>query len=158
MDPYRNFFNLIGCIALVAFFTAFVLTFWPAKIRLRVASILYGIGIIASLSPYAYFRFIRGVTNTFSSFPTLGWLLPIHFLCFAIAAALLLWPIVSPSAAFKSSIILFFVIAPILIFLKLLPEHIQFHGPMRFLDPSWIVYAILWFRIHDASQRQRVPC
>ena len=158
MDPSLIFLNLIGCAAIPAFFAAFVLTFWPGKIRLKLAAVLYGIGIISSPSPYFYFCFVHGATNPFAPLPILGWLWPILFLCFAIAAALLLWPVVSPNVAFKCGIVLFFVIAPVLIVLKMLPEYFRHHGPMFLFDFTWLVYAIVWFRIHETFQKQLALC
>lgn len=154
MDPFQHILNFISCVAITAFFTAFVLTFWPSRVRLVFAAIFYGIGIVACLSPYAYLHFAQGATWTLGRFPTLEWLLPILFLCFAVVAALLLWPIVPRKIAFKYGIVLFFVIAPILIFLKLLPEYLQFHRALYPFDLTWLLYAILWFRIRETYQKQ----
>ncbi len=161
MDPFQHILNLIGCVAITAFFTAFVLTFWPNRVRLVLAAILYGIGIIVCLSPYAYAHFAKGATWTFGRFPVLEWLWPILLLCFAFAATLLLWPVIPQKIALKCGMALFFIIAPILMFLKLLPDYLQFHQQLGPLDLTWLLYAILWFRIREASQKQkspRIPC
>jgi hypothetical protein len=157
MDPFERILNLIGCIAMTSFFTAFVLTFWPSRMRLVFAAILYGVGIIACQAPYAYLHFAQGATWTFGRFPILEWLLPTLLLLFAIAAALLLWPFIPQKIAFKCGIVLFFGVAPVLIFLKLLPEYLQFHWLLRPFDLTWLLYAILWFRIRETFQKQKAP-
>ena len=43
---------------------------------------------------------------------------------------------------------LLFVASPILIIIRILPEIVQLHARIS-LDLTWLVYAVLWFRIRD---------
>lgn len=149
MEPLQNLFNVVACIAGIVFFASFVLTFWPSKINYALAAILYGIGIMACMSPYAYFHFFRGSNWTFGRFPTLEWLMPILFLCFGIVAIVFLWPSIPQKIAMRLGMALFFVICPTLVITRMTPEFLQFHHHVA-LDLTWLVYAVIWFRVRDS--------
>jgi hypothetical protein len=147
-EQAQRFIVFVFCIAFTAFFTSFVLTFGSGKRRFTAAAIFYGIGILFCTSLPAYFRFFRGANWPFGLFPVLKWLMPILLLCFGIAAVVLLWPSIPQKIAMRLAMTLFFVVCPILIIVRMLPEIMQFHHRVSF-DLTWLVYALLWFRIRD---------
>jgi hypothetical protein len=148
MGSAQTLFNVAICIAGAAFFASFALTFGAGRNYSRAAAIFYSIGIIARMSPDAWFHFTRGSNWTFGRYPALEWVIPILLLCFGVAAAALLWPSIPQKVAIRLGMILFFVICPTLIFIRALPDFLQFHGYVYF-DLTWILYATLWFRVRD---------
>jgi hypothetical protein len=140
------------CVAATAFFASFVLTFGSGRRHFTTAAIFYSIGILFSTSLSAYFRFFRGSNWPFVRFPMLGRLMPILLLCFGIAAVALLWPSIPQKIAIRLAIILFFVVCPILNIVRMLQEILQLHHRVSF-DLTWLVYAVLWFRIRDGYVR-----
>ena len=149
-EQAQRLIAIFFCIAAAAFFTSFALTFSSGKFR--PAAIFYSIGILVSTSLSAYFRFFRGSTWPFARFPTLGWLMPILLLCFGLAAVVLLWPSIPQKIAMRLAMMLFFVVCPILIIVRMLPEILQLHHRISF-DLTWLVYAVLWFRVRDGYSR-----
>jgi hypothetical protein len=152
IGPEQVLFNVVICIAAMGFFASFASTFGTGRIYSRAAAIFYAIGIIARMSPDAWFHFSRGSNWTFERFPILEWLIPILLLCFGVAAAALLWPSIPQHIAVRLGMMLFFVVCPILIFIRALPDFLQFHGYVYF-DLAWILYAVLWFRVRDGYAR-----
>jgi len=152
MSPAQILFNVLMCIAGAAFFTSFVLTFGAGKRYSRAAAFFYSIGILARMSPDAWFHFFRGPYGTFGPYPTLEWLVSISLLCFGVATAVLLWPSIPQKTAIRLGMALFFIVCPILIFIRALPDFLQFHRYV-FFDLTWILYAVLWFRVRDGYVR-----
>ncbi len=152
MGPAQILFDVVICIAATAFFTSFALTFGSGSAYSRAAAIFYSIGIIARMGSDAWFNFFRNSNWTLGRYQTLVWVIPNLLLCFAIAAAVLLWPSIAQKTAIRLAMILFFVICPILIVVRALPDFLQFHGYVYF-DLAWILYAVLWFRVRDGYPR-----
>jgi hypothetical protein len=146
-EQAQRLIGIFFCISATAFFTSFALTFGPGKHRFT-AAIFYSIGILVSTSLEAYFHFFRGSDWMFNRFPILGWLTPILRLCFGIAAVMLLWPTIPQKLAIRLGMMLFFVACPILIIIQMVPGIVQLHARIS-LDLTWLVYAVLWFRIRD---------
>jgi hypothetical protein len=155
MGPAQILFDVVICIAATAFFTSFALTFGSGRVYSRAAAIFYSIALTARVSSDAWFNFFRNSNWTLGRFQTLVWAIPISLLCFAVAAAVFLWPSIPQKLAIRLAMILFFVICPILIVIRALPDFLQFHGYVYF-DLAWILYAVLWFRVRDGyAQIQR---
>lgn len=153
----RPLLSLFELIAPAAFYLAFVLTFRPTRSRLGTAAILYAIGIMVYPSMYVYSAFSQGATLTNGGVPLFERLWPLLFLCFAIATAIFLWPAIPRETAFKGGVALFVVAAPVLVFLRMLQYH-QFRQHMWPLDLTWVIYALLWFRIHERCGKEEVSC
>ena len=141
-------------IAGIGFFAAFVLTFWPGRVRSALAAALYGIAIIACLSVPAYFRFTSvriaySLSASYERFPPLGWLMPILFIGFGIAATALLWPSIPQQTAMRLGKILHLLVFPP-VFLILLVAAFQAKGTASPYGVKWLVYALLWFRIRES--------
>lgn len=151
MSLAQTLFNVVMCIAGTAFFASFVFTFGSGKGYSRAAAIFYGIGIMARLSSDAYLQFLRTSNGTLGQYPILAWFIPISLFCFGIAAASILWPSIPQHLANRFGMILFFIICPILIFIRGLPDYLQLH--YAFLDLAWILYAVLWFRVRDGYRK-----
>jgi|HubBroStandDraft_5_1064220.scaffolds.fasta_scaffold104795_2 hypothetical protein len=147
-EQAQRLIAIFFCVAATAFFASFVLTFGSGRRHFTTAAIFYSIGILFSTSLSAYFRFFRGSAWPFARFPTLGWLMPILLFCFGIAAVALLWPSIPQKTATRLAMFLFVVVCPILILIRMLPDILQLHHRMSF-DLTWLVYAVLWFRIRD---------
>lgn len=163
MDQAQRFILFIFCIPATAFFASFALTFGSGKFRFAVAAIFYSIGMMFCMGVPVYFRFFRGSNPSFAWFPILESLSPIFLLCFGIAAVVLLWPSIPQLIAMRLAIILFFVICPILVVVRVLPEFLQFEHRISSDLTSWVLYAVLWFRIRGGYEKartsppQRVP-
>lgn len=141
------------CIPATAFFASFALTFGSGKFRIAVAAIFYSIGMVFSMGLPAYFIFFHGPNQTFGWFPMLQSVSPVFLLFFGIAAAGLLWPSIPQQIAIRLAMVLFFVICPILIVIRVLPEFLQFEHRITSDLTSWILYAALWFRVRDAYEK-----
>lgn len=152
MSPAQTLFNVVICVAAGAFFASFALTFGSGKVYTRAAAIFYNIALMARMSSDAYFNFFRNSNWALGRYQTLVWVIPILLLCFGIAAAALLWPSITQHIAVRLGMVLFFVICPILIIIRALPDFLQFHGYV-FFDLAWILYAVLWFRVRDGYAR-----
>jgi hypothetical protein len=155
-ETLQTIFHVLTCIAGTAFFASFVLTFGSGKFYSTGAAIFYSVGMMVSMTPFAYFHFSQGSNWTFGRFPTLEWLLPVLLFCFGAAAVVLLSPAIQQKTAMRLGMILFFVICPILIVLRLLPQFLQFHHRVSF-DLTWLVYAVLWFRVREGHPKIRKP-
>lgn len=149
MGSWILLMNILACVAGVALFSAFILSFRLNRFCLATAAVLYGIGVIACLSPYAYFHFFQGSDWTFGRYPTLEWLVPILFLIFGIVASVSLWLPFPQKAALWFGMVLFGIFSPLLVLMRALPEFLQFHHALRPVELTWFVYAILWFRIRE---------
>ena len=147
MSQGQILFNVAMCIAGAAFFTSFALTFGPGKAHSKAAAIFYCVGILARMSPDACFHFFRRSDLTIVRHPTLAWVIPFSLLFFGIAAAVLLWPSITQKVAIRLAMILFGVVCPILIFIRAVPDFLDFH--YVYFDLTWILYAVLWFRVRD---------
>jgi len=44
----------------------------------------------------------------------------------------------------------------VLLFLKILPGYLQFRRLIHPLDLTWLVYAVLWFRIREKNETHSV--
>lgn len=152
MGPAHALFNVVICIAAGAFFASFALTFGSGRTHSRAAAIFYSIALMARMGSDAWFNFFRNSNWTLGRYQTLVWVIPILLLCFGIAAAVLLWPSITQKAAVRLGMILFFVVCPILIIMRALPDFLQVHGYV-FVDLAWILYAVLWFRVRDGYAR-----
>ncbi|HTV43170.1 MAG TPA: hypothetical protein VMF08_21575 [Candidatus Sulfotelmatobacter sp.] len=157
MDYAQRFIIFAFCVPGAAFFTSFALTFGPGKIRFAAAAIFYSIGMMFCMGFPAYFHFFRGSDPRFGWFPMLESLSPIFLLCFGIAAVVLLWPSIPQQTAMRLAMLLFFVICPILIIIRVLPEFLQFEHRISSDLTSWLLYAVLWFRVRDGYASGRGP-
>jgi hypothetical protein len=151
-EQAQRLIAIFFCVAATAFFTSFALTFGSGRRNSTAAAIFYSIGILVSTGLSAYFRFFRGSAWPFARFPTLGWLMPILLFCFGIAAVALLWPSIPQKTATRLAMFLFIVVYPILILIRMLPDILQLHHRISF-DLTWLVYAVLWFRVRDGYAR-----
>jgi hypothetical protein len=155
MYPLQSVFNIIGIVSAVAFFAAFVLTFWPSKLRLALAGALYGIGITASLSPLAYYRFFYKAPP--DQVLTTDPLIPLTQLVFGIASIILLWSLIPKKLAIKSGIVLFLILAPLLVFYGARQEYLRFHHVFT-VNWNWLLYGLIWFRIIETRENEKAAC
>lgn len=153
MNTFQTILYFQICIAGAAFFVSFASTFGSGKFCSIAAAIFYSIGMMTRMSPYAYFHFFRGSNWTLGRYPILEWLTPILFLCFGIAAVVLLLPSIPQKTAIRLGIILFLVICPILVLLRMLPQFLLVHYRASFDLGTWILYAVLWFRVREGYER-----
>lgn len=157
IDQSQRFIIFAFCIPAAAFFTSFALTFGSGKIRFAVAAIFYSIGMMFCMGLPAWFHFFRGSNATFGWFPMLKSLSPILLLCFGIAAVVLLWPSIPQHIAMRRAMILFFVVCPILIVIRVLPEFLQFEHRISSDLTNWLLYAVLWFRVRGGYEKAGPP-
>jgi hypothetical protein len=157
MDSPDTIVNILACVAAAAFFAAFALTVWPDGIRLVWARIFYAVGMAGCLGPNVYYRLVPGKFLTYSYFPVFVGYLPVLYAGFGVAAIVLLLPVVSRKLAVRCAAVLFFVAAPALILLPMLPYYLIFHRFLPF-DLRWLLYAVLWFRIHQSLGRKEAGC
>lgn len=134
----------------IAFFIAFILTFWPSRTRLTVASILWVIGVFAITGLSAYGQFEQGgIAYAFgapsSGFPLFAWLLPLLSIVFAMAESILLFPWIEQERALGLGKILFLIVVPAYLLFASLP-YIRFGFPIGI---SWLGFPLLWFRIRE---------
>lgn len=158
MDPFAVIFDLVGYVAAAALFAAFALTFWPSRARMGLATTLYGVGVLGWLSLYAFFYLIRRSLGPPPHFLMMQRIVAALFLVFAIAAVALLWPSIPQRTAFRCGLILFFAVAPALTLLRMIPDYFQFRHLIPPIDLTWLLFAVLWFRIREKNQNQAVSC
>jgi hypothetical protein len=77
-----------------------------------------------------------------------GWVLPALLVCYGIAASALLQPSITQEMALRYGKILHLLIAVPLIAVLVLP---WYHHQRRAFDLTWLVYAVLWFRIRETT-------
>jgi|JI10StandDraft_1071094.scaffolds.fasta_scaffold180141_2 hypothetical protein len=128
-----------------------LLTLWPTRRRLTVASVLWLLASLLKSGSAGYSLFV-GVAMVMSyssrSFPVLAWLLPLVSLGVVFAEASLLRSSVRPDAAMRVGRILLLVVDPAL---QLVPHVGSFlRGIPDFpLGVVWLVPVLLWFRIRE---------
>ncbi len=139
-------------IAAIVFFVAFVLTFWQSRVRLLIAAILFSVGIIAKFGIFAsgFFLALR-MRDVFFSAEAMKtsrfwWALPVLLLCYGIAVCVLLWPSITQRKAMQVGKILHLLFAPPLILVMVYQYNHWYRHPF---DLTWLVYALLWFRIRE---------
>jgi hypothetical protein len=145
------FFAQVGWVAASCFIAAFVLTFWPSRVRSSVAAILFGIGILTRLSTFAYAYFTAagaawGFSRDTQPPGVTWWAMPVQLVLYALAACILLWPTIPQQRALLLGKILHLLFGVPLFAFLLIPRTLQFHTP---LELTWLVYALLWFRIRE---------
>jgi hypothetical protein len=151
MELNTRFYEVVGLICAASFFVAFILTFWPSRLCAGSAALLFAIGIVAKLSAHAYSFYIAlDVNSGFFHVSPIWWALPSLFVCYGIAASALLWPSLTQERAMRFGKILHLVLAPLLIALLVFP---WYHEHRRAFDLTWLVYALLWFRIREGYDR-----
>ena len=146
------YFAQVGWIAGGCFVAAFILTFWPSRVRSSSAAILFAIGILTRLSTFAYAYFTAaGAASGFSRDTqppgVIWWAMPLFLILYAIAACGLLWPFITQHRALLLGKILHLLVGIPLFAFFLIPETIRYH---RTLELTWLVYALLWFRIRES--------
>jgi len=146
-------------IAGIAFFIAFIFTIWTGKWRPKAAAILYAVGILANIGWFSYSLFFRvrlsyGLSDSPNPQPfpiVFGFLFPLTFLAYSIAACVFLWPSISQAKAIPAGKILHLGVLPILVVYLMIvtapPTH-DYYMPRPF-DLKWLIYGILWFRIRE---------
>jgi hypothetical protein len=155
-----TFFYFAERIDAVAFFVAFVLTVWPSRARLIVASSLYVVGMffIMGLFTYSTFNIARmliGLSDSGSSNPIalIAYVIPITGGVYAITASALLLPAIPQKRAMRLGMILHLIVLPILVAL------LSVHGAPPVLrsvyptDLKWLAFGLLWFRIRESYER-----
>jgi hypothetical protein len=146
------YFAQVGWIAGGCFVAAFVLTFWPSRMRSTLAAILFAVGILTRLSAFAYAYFTAAGAawgfSTDSQPPGVTWwAMPLLLIIYALAACVLLWPFISQQRALLLGKILHLLIGIPLFAFFLIPDTLRLH---RILELTWLVYALLWFRIRES--------
>jgi hypothetical protein len=148
MELNTRFYEIAGWIAAASFLSAFILTFWPSRVRSGIAALLFSGGILAKLSAHAYsFYLALNINSGLVRLSPLWWVLPALLVCYGIAASALLWPSIGQEHALRLGKILHLLIAPPLIAALVFP---WYHEHRRAFDLTWLVYAILWFRIRES--------
>jgi hypothetical protein len=147
------YYMRVSWISGIAFFLAFLLTFWPSRSRMTVGAALWMVGILSITGMSAYNMFQGGsISYAFSpsgNFPLFGWLIPLVSLLLAITESILLFPWISQELAIRLGRVLFLVIVPAFVLLTSLP-YIHQGGFWQFpLGISWLGYPLLWFRIRE---------
>jgi hypothetical protein len=140
-------------IAGIAFFIAFIFTIWTGKWRPKAAAILYAVGILANIGWFSYSLFFRvrlsyGLSDSPNPQPfpiVFGFLFPLTFLAYSIAACVFLWPSISQAKAILAGKILHLGVLPILVVYLMIvtapPTH-DYYMPRPF-DLKWLIYGIL---------------
>ena len=150
MNPL--YFAEVGWIAGGSFVAAFVLTFWPSRLRSSVAALLFTVGILTRLSTFAYAYFTAagaawGFSRDTQPAGVIWWTMPSILVIYAIAACVLLWPFIVQQRALLFGKILHLLVGIPLFAFFLVPDTLRYH---RILELSWLVYALLWFRIRES--------
>ena len=135
----------------IVLFLAFLLTFWPARLAMIVAAVLWTIGILSTTFWQAFLLFHDGLmASAFTSepVPLVSWLLPVITIVVVLAESTLLFPWVLQKRALCVGRILFLVVAPaVFIFTSVANMGFRFY---QFpLGASWLAYPLLWFRIRE---------
>jgi len=151
-----NTFSLItNWIEGIAFFIAFLLTFWPSHNRMTIAAKLWTIGMLSTgilfacviLKPLFATITLVNISATFSFVFSPPILLSLISLVLVITESTLLFRF-SQERALRLGKVLFLFIVPVFMLLKdflLMPlGHIYFP-----LGVSYIGYALLWLRIRE---------
>jgi hypothetical protein len=136
----------------LCFFAAFVLLLWRSRPALGTAAVLFLSGMFVMVGRYVHFCWVivhlgtarSGILNTPTLLSLVG---PCCALIYALIAATLLWPSIPQEKALSFGRVLHLVVAiPLAILLasRLSPD---FHYSF---DLSWLVFALLWFRIRES--------
>ena len=129
--------EISGWIACVTFFAAFGLTLWPGARRAYWAAALFSFGLLAKLLYLALYYF--SAVTTGGEHPTGCLLISAWVLVYAAAAIWLLTPSIPQQKALRfGKIIHLVLVLPLALWLAV--------G----YDLTWLVYALLWFRIREA--------
>lgn len=146
------YFAQVGWIAGGCFLAAFILTFWPNQVRSYLAAVLFGVGILTRLSTFAYAYFTAagaawGFSRDTQPPGVIWWAMPLLLILYALAACVLLWPSIRQQRALLLGKLLHLLIGIPLFAFFLIPDTLRYH---RILELTWLVYALLWFRIRES--------
>ena len=150
---YPHISNWIACLT---FFAAFVLTLVPNAKRVKSAAVLYCFGLLARLIYLAVYNFsvVTSGSNGSSAdvHPTMAIVCSVWALVYATAAVWLLWPSIPQARAlFLGKLLHLVILPPLVLWLSIgLVNHSITLLPY---DLTWLVYALLWFRIREAYAR-----
>jgi hypothetical protein len=146
------YYNRVGWISGIAFFGAFLLTFWPSRLRMVVAAVLWTIGMLTITGLIAYSQSMQGaIAHAFNSsraFPLFGWLAPLISIVLAVIECVLLFPWVKQKRALDVGKILFLAVVPAFLVLFAIPSWRESFSPFP-LGIQWLGYPLLWFRIRE---------
>ena len=136
--------KITNWIACITFFAAFVLTLWPDRRRSCWAAASFSLGLLARLIYLAIYYF-SAVTDGGDSHPTECLVISAWVLVYAVAAVWLLWPSIPQQRALRLGKILHLVVLPpLVIWLDV------GWADMNPFNLTWLLYAVLWFRIREA--------
>jgi hypothetical protein len=143
-----------------AFFTAFVLTFWPRRWCSLSAAVLYAVGILTHFGfvSYAFIEMVRlsyGMSDSGSPNHLALWglIIPVGLILYAVSTSILLWPAISQKRALFFGKILHLCLFPPLVLFLLAVTRPAF-APHPF-ELKWLVYGLLWFRIRGGYAEWR---
>ena len=143
-------------IACLAFFAALVLTLAPNAKRVKCAAVLFGVGLLARLIYLAVFYFSAVTSGSNGSptdtHPTMSLVCSAWVLVYAAAAIWLLLPSIPQARAILLGKLLHLVFLPPLV-LWLAVGLVNHSITLLPYDLTWLVYALLWFRIREAYPR-----
>lgn len=142
----------VGWLSGISFFVAFLLTFWPSRLRLRIAAVLWMVGVLAVTGLSAYSMFLQGsMAHAFAPqgrLPIFAWLVPLLWLLLTLVECLLLLPIVSQPTALRAGKFLFLIVVPVFMVVIALPGW-RYGGAHFPIGIEWLGYPLLWFRIRE---------
>ena len=149
------YFMRVSWVSGIAFFAAFLLTFWPSRARMTIAAALWSIGMLSIAGLSAYDMFLRGgIAYAFSAsggFPLFAWLIPLLGLALALTESVFLFPQMQQERALRLGRVLWLAGVPAFVLLTSLPYMRQ--GVWQFpLGIQWLGYPLLWFRIRENSK------
>ncbi|MCD4653233.1 hypothetical protein K8T06_04800 [bacterium] len=132
----------------IAFFAAFLITFWPTRKCLSLAAVLWTVGIFSMTGPWVYYIFFtnRYEQNQFYSRSPLllVWILPLSLLLVSIVQSGLLFPFIQKERALRVGKIFFLLVIPFIYFL-----YSRFYNFDYMALTIWFGASVLWFRIRE---------
>jgi hypothetical protein len=150
------YYDRVSWISGVAFLVAFVITLWPSRKTICLASILWAVGSLADAGLSAFSMYAQGgisfAFSTHGGFPLFALVLPLLSLSSIVSAGVLLLPRVSKEKARKGALVIFLIALPLVVVVPWLAYFRQ--GMHRFpFGIGWLGMPLLWFRIRELTDK-----